>query len=232
MDSRNPSIFASELNRALQSLGRMIFGSAPVTFRRQQSHCRDCFFDSRARAPRALFVGRRHGSILLLGAMLAIHFIQACTAAQIKGKSADHLAAEIRVLVDRLAKSPCSLKQVEDILRGETSSQQPGRYAIVKGPQHNTIVAIRDDHGDNVVTEMVIYPRSETGLQFKDLQVTMADWQTVQEHKASAPVFQRTSADRTIIVDVYVMLLFAPTDPKSRVVSIRIQVNSRESHKG
>jgi hypothetical protein len=209
-----------------------IFDSAPGAFCREEFHCRDCLFDSKAVAQRAGFFRRWRCCILVFTAFVAVHFIQACTAGQIKGNSADRLGAEIRLLVNRLAKSPCSLKQVENILTGETSYQQQGRYAIIKSPQHNTIAAIKDAHGENVVTELVIYPQSETNLQFKDLQGLMADCQIVPDRKSSAPVFQRISADRKIIVDVYVTLLFPPTAPKSRVVSIRIQVNSKETSEG
>jgi len=211
---------------------RFIFDSAPVNLCREQFDCCGCQFDSTAAGCRVGFFRRWHYSVVLIAAMVAIHFMQACSTAQLKGNPADRLAAGIRSLVDRLAKSPCSLKQVEEILGGKVSYQQQSRYAIIKSPQHNTIAAIKDDHGGNAITELVIYPQSKMDLQFKNLQGMMADWRIASEHKGSAPVFQRVSADRKIIVDVYVMLLFPPTDPKSRVVSIRIQVNSNEKPEG
>jgi hypothetical protein len=209
-----------------------IFDLAPGAFCREQVHRRDCRLNSKAVAWRTVFFCRCRCCILVFTAIVLIQFIQGCTAAQIRGNSADRLAADIRSLVNHLAKSPCSLQQVEDILGGTTSYLQEDRYAIIKSPQHNTIAAIKDDHGENVVTELMIYPQSETDLQFKDLQGVMADCRIVPERKSSALVFQRVSADRKIIVDLNVTLLFPPTDPKSRVVSIRIKVNSSETPEG
>ncbi len=168
----------------------------------------------------------------VFAAIVFVYVIQACAAAQIRDQEAERFAAKISSLVDRLAQRQSFLKQLEDILGGEIFEQQQGRYAIIKSPQHNTLAAIEEQGGDSVVTELVIYPKSDLKLTFQDLQVTMGKWQIDQEYQASSPVFECVSADRKIVVSVYVTLLFPPTDPISRIVSIRIQVASTETEKG